>query len=73
MSNALGIGPSVMINRIADQSGTTQAASLAKVAELRMQLITAADKEQVAAEQSSPTGEASPLPLSSGLVVDRLI
>ena len=73
MSNALGISPSVMINRMAAQSGTTQAASLAKVAELRMQLMTAVDEERIEAVQASPTGEASALPLSSGAVVDRLI
>ena len=73
MSNALGISPSVMINRLVDQSGTPQNASLLKVAELRMQLMTAVDEEQLAAEQASPTGEASALPLSSGAVVDRLI
>lgn len=73
MSNALAISPSVMINRIADQSGTTQAASLAKVAELRMQLMTAVDQERRDAADTSPTGEASTLPLSSGAVVDKLI
>ena len=73
MSNALGISPSVMINRMVDQSGTPQNAALLKVAELRMRLMIAVDEEQVAAAQASPTGEASPLPLSSGAVVDRLI
>ena len=73
MSNALGISPSVMINRIVDQSGTTQAASLAKVAELRMQLMSAVDEEHLNASRTSPTGEASALPLSSGAVVNKLI
>ena len=73
MSNALGISPSVMINRMVDQAGTPQNAALVKVAELRMQLMNAIDEEQVTAEQASPTGEASTLPLSSGAVVDRLI
>ncbi|HEY8576318.1 MAG TPA: hypothetical protein VIL88_08275 [Devosia sp.] len=73
MSNALGIGPNVMINRIVDRSGTPQAASLGKVAELRMDLMQALDEEQAEAAQASPTGEAAPLALTSGAVVDRLI
>jgi len=73
MSNALGISPSVMINRIADRAGTPMAASLTKVAELRMQLSTAIDEEQQKAADRSPTGEASALPLTSGAVVDKLI
>lgn len=73
MSNALGIIPSVMINRMSDRAGTPIGASLTKVAELRMQLMAAVDEEQAKAAHSSPTGEASPLPLTSGAVVDRLI
>ena len=73
MSNALGINPSVMINRMVDQSGTPQNASLLKVAELRLKLMNAVDDEQHKAAQLSPTGEADALPLSSGAVVDKLI
>ena len=71
MSNALGIGPSVMINRLVDQSATPQDASLGKVAELRGELMQALDEEQAEAERVSPDGEAPAL--SSGAVVDRLI
>ena len=73
MSNPLAISPSVMINRLVDQSGTSQNASLLKVAELRMHLKNAVDDEQFKAAQLSPTGEADALPLTSGAVVDRLI
>lgn len=73
MSNPLAISPSVMINRLVDQSGTSQNASLLKVAELRMHLMNAVDDEQFKAAQLSPTGEADALPLTSGAVVDRLI
>ena len=73
MSNALGISPSVMINRMVDQSGTPQNASLLKVAEMRLKLMNAVDDEQYKAAQLSPTGEADALPLSSGAVVDKLI
>jgi hypothetical protein len=73
MSNALGVIPSVMINRLSDRAGTPIEASLTKVAELRMHLQAALDEEQAEAEQLSPTGETSPLPLTSGAVVDRLI
>lgn len=73
MSTALGISPSVMINRMVDRSGTPLAASLTKVAELRMDLMNAMDDEQARAALLSPTGEADSLPLTSGAVVDRLI
>ena len=73
MSNSLAISPSVMINRMVDRAGTPQSASLVKVAELRMELMTAVDDEQFEAAQASPTGTAEATPLSSGAVVDRLI
>lgn len=73
MSNALGIGPSVMINRLVDRAGTPLAAQLGKVAELRMQLMTAVDDAQAKAADRSPTGKADAPVLSSGAVVDRLI
>ena len=73
MSNALGISPSVMINRMVDRAGTPMAASLTKVAELRMHLMNAVDDEQAEAADASPTGEASATALTSGAVVDRLI
>lgn len=73
MSNALGIGPSVMINRIVDRTGTPAEAQMAKVAELRMDLELAVDAAQLAAAEISPTGEADAPVVSSGAVVDRLI
>lgn len=73
MSNALGIGPAVMINRIVDREGTPAEAQLAKVAELRMNLQVAAKEEQTKAADLSPTGEADGPVVSSGAVVDRLI
>jgi hypothetical protein len=72
MSNALGISPSVMINRMAHQSAP-MAASLAKVAELRMDLMKAQAAEQARAALLNPAQEPAVLPLTSGAVVDRLI
>ncbi|WP_332692330.1 hypothetical protein [Devosia sp.] len=73
MSNALGIGPAVMINRIVDRSGTPLAAQLAKVAELRVALESAVQDQQARAADLSPTGEADAPVVNSGAVVDRLI
>lgn len=73
MSNALGIGPAVMINRIVDRTDTPADAQMAKVAELRMDLELAVDAAQAADAQISPTGEADAPVISSGAVVDRLI
>lgn len=73
MSNALGIGPSVMINRIVDRTDTPAEAQLGKVAELRMDLMLALDEHQAEAADANPIGEAEPLVLSSGAVVDKLI
>lgn len=73
MSNALGIGPSVMINRIVDRSHTPPQAQLARVAELRMDLELAVNDAQAKAADLSPTGEAAAPVVNSGAVVDRLI
>lgn len=73
MSTALGIGPAIMINRMVDRAGTPAAAALGKVAELRMDLQLAVEREQAEAADLSPTGEAEGPVLSSGAVVDRLI
>ena len=70
MSNALGIGPSVMINRLVDRSGTPAAAQLAKVAELRMVLMQAVDNE---AAETADTGKPRAPVVSSGADVDRLV
>jgi hypothetical protein len=73
MSNALGIGPAVMINRIADRQGTPAGALLGKVAELRMDLQVALEEEQAKAADASPSGEARSPVIDSGAAVDRLI
>lgn len=73
MSNALGIGPAVMINRIVDRTSVPMEAQLAKVAELRMDLSIAVNNQQADAADLSPTGQADAPVVSSGAVVDRLI
>ena len=73
MSNPLGIGPNIMINRIVDRTDTPAEAQLAKVAELRMDLEVAVNEVQADAAAASPTGEAEAPVVSSGAVVDRLI
>ena len=73
MSNALGIGPAVMINRLVHQSGKAGATHLAEVAKLRMDLQTAVQTEQAKAADLSPSGEAAPPIVSSGADVDRLV
>lgn len=73
MSNALGIGPAVMINRIVDRTSVPMEAQLAKVAELRMDLSIAVSNQQAEAADLSPTGQADTPIVSSGAVVDRLI
>lgn len=73
MGNPLGIGPAVMINRIAERAGTPQEAHLAKVAQLRMALEIAVADEQAKAADASPTGEAKAPVMDSGAAVDRLI
>lgn len=73
MSNALGIGPSVMINRIVDDAGTPLAAQLAKVAEPGLKMMTALDNEQAEAAAQSADGNAPPPALDSGATVDRLV
>ncbi|MET3928021.1 hypothetical protein [Devosia sp. 2618] len=73
MSNALGISPSVMINRLVDRTGTGLDAQLAKVAQLRLELEVAGNAEQVKEAGLSPTGEAEAPVINTGAVVDRLI
>ena len=73
MSNPLAIGPSVMINRIVDRSGTPAEAQLAKVAELRMDLQLAVQSAQADAAATTPTSEAKAPVVDSGAAVDRLI
>jgi hypothetical protein len=73
MGNPLGIGPSVMINRIVDRTGTPVEAQLGKVAELSFALQRAITEEQVQAALLSPDGEADAPVVDSGAVVDRLI
>ena len=73
MSNALGIGPALMINRIVHQSGNAGATHLAHVAKLRADLEAAVQAEQARAAGLSPTGEAPRLVVSTGADVDRLV
>ena len=73
MSNALGIGPQVMINRIVDRTGTPGDAQLAKVAELSMALEIARNDAEAASALHSPTGEGEAPIVSSGAIVDLLI
>jgi hypothetical protein len=63
----------VMINRIVLREGDTSTPHLAKVAKLSADLMAAADAEQAKAAMLSPTGEAEPVVIDSGAVVDRLI
>jgi hypothetical protein len=71
--SALGINPAVMVNRIVAREGDTATPHLAKVAKLRADMMAAADAEQAKAALLSPTGEAEPIVIDSGAVVDRLI
>ena len=71
--SALGVSPAVMINRIVLREGDVATPHLAKVAKMRADLMVAADKEQAKAAMLSPTGEAEPVLIDSGAVVDKLI
>ncbi|QQR36892.1 hypothetical protein JI749_04470 [Devosia oryziradicis] len=71
--SGLGISPSVMVNRIVLREGDTSTPHLAKVAKLRADLMAAADAEQAKAALLSPTGQAEPVLIDSGAVVDRLV
>lgn len=73
MSNAAGISPAVMINRLVDRAGTPAEAQLAKVAQLQAALRTAAAEEQAKAAALSPTGVAEAPVIENGAAVDRLI
>ena len=73
MSNALGIGPSVMINRIVAREATPLAAHLGKVAELRMKLENARAAEQAQEQLLNPTEPASKPTMVTGADVDRLV
>lgn len=71
--SALGINPAVMVNRIIVREADVSTPHLAKVAKMRADLMAAADAEQARAAMLSPTGEAEPVAIDSGAVVDRLI
>lgn len=73
MSNALGISPAVMINRMVDRAATPEGAQLAKVAELRMSLETAIAEQQSRAEAANPGADVAAPVVDSGAAVDRLI
>ena len=71
--SALATHPVVMINRIVLREADSTTPHLAKVAKLRMDLMAKAEAEEARAAMLSPTGEAEPLNLDSGAVVDRLV
>jgi hypothetical protein len=71
--SALGVSPAVMVNRIILREGDASTPHLAKVAKMRADLMAAADKEQTRQAMLSPTGEAEPVLIDSGAVVDKLI
>ncbi|WP_137150751.1 hypothetical protein [Devosia sp. FKR38] len=73
MSNALGISPAVMINRIVTRNATPLAAHLGKVAELRMKLENARAAEQAQAELLNPAEPAAKPAMVTGADVDRLV
>jgi hypothetical protein len=73
MSNAMSIGPAVMLNRLVDNSGTPPGAELAKIAQLRLALQQAVEQDRQKTANLDPTGEAAPIMVDSGAVVDRLI
>ncbi|MEO5805896.1 hypothetical protein [Devosia sp.] len=73
MTNAIGISPAVMVNRLVDQQGASLNTQLAKVAEMRTTLQTAAFEEAAREAMFSPTGEVEPIAIDSGAIVDRLV
>lgn len=73
MSNSLGVSPAVMLNRLVHRAATPPDAQLAKIAQLRLQLQQAIEQERQTAARFSPTGDAEPIVVDSGAVVDRLI
>ena len=73
MSNALGVSPPVMINRIVDRLATPPGAQLAKVALLSAKLENAVREEKAQSAIASPDGEGQAPVVDSGAVVDRLI
>jgi hypothetical protein len=70
VSNALGIGPAVMINRIVHQAATP-GNHLVQVAKVRTDLANAVQDEQ--AKTQLLTGEAAKTPVTTGADVDRLV
>jgi hypothetical protein len=73
MSNALGVSPPVMINRIVDRLATPPGAELAKVAMLRAKLETAVQEKIAESAAVSPDGKGEAPVVDSGAAVDRLI
>jgi hypothetical protein len=71
--SALGVSPAVMVNRIIAREGDVATPHLAKVAKMRADLMAAAHDEQAKAAMLSPTGEADPVVIDSGAIVDKLI
>ncbi|MBE7732782.1 hypothetical protein [Devosia faecipullorum] len=69
MTNPIGIGPAVMINRIAHNEGASLTTQLAKVAQLRLQLASA----QAGKEESDQASEAALAHPANGAEIDLLI
>lgn len=69
MTNPIGIGPSVMITRIAQNEGASLATQLAKVAQLRMEMAIAQAEK---AEHDVPAERALSSP-ANGAEVDLLV
>ena len=69
MSGGVGISPSVMINRLAHESGVPPEARLAEVAKLRQRLAQA----QAAEQANAPDPDPAVLLPANGAEVDRLV
>lgn len=72
MSNALGISPAVMINRIVHQAATP-GNHLVQVAKVRTDLAEAVKDEQAKTQLLNPTVEAKAPAVTTGADVDRLV
>ena len=72
MSAAIGISPAVMISRKAHETAG-QGNVLLEVARLRADITAAAQREQDKAALLSPDAGTTPLPVTTGADVDRLV
>lgn len=72
MSAALGISPAVMINRIVHQAAEP-GNHLLQVAQLRADIVAAAQHEQTTAALLLPEADPNPPAIVTGADVDRLV